>query len=354
MAQPLVSILIACRDREATIREAIDSALMQDYPHLEVIVSDSGSKDRSVELIKSYKDERLRAYFHQDRARIDNYRGLYYEYARGDLCLNIDGDDYLTDPSYISKAVAAYQANPGTVLVFAKEKILIDVQGKLIEETVNDRLPAVMDGTWFFAEFPKGYTFPIVTCLFDAGLAKEVEFFRKDIISLDWEALLKLVLHGKVCFLKENVAVYRRHANNSTKSLNVDWILEGAEFVENPYSYALHNKIFPKKMLDEWRSRLLKRYFLKHMVRALLLKQAETQALLEDKLRERYPELFEKIMRDVRYRLFKLVYRSKTITRLIFKYYVKQEGFYADLLTTTVQPEQHRAYHGLENAKQRQ
>jgi glycosyltransferase involved in cell wall biosynthesis len=350
MTQPLVSILIACRDSEGTIRAAIDSALMQDYARLEVIVSDSGSSDGSVAIIESYDDERLRAYYHRGRSRRDNYRGMYYEYAKGDLCLNIDSDDYLTDPSYISKAVSLFQANPGTVLVFAKAQILIEATGEIMEEPVNDSLPELMDGKWLFEVFPKGHNLPFVTCLADARLARKVEVFRIEDNSADWEAFLKLMLNGKVCFLKENVAVYRRHGNNSTKTLNVDWLLEGAGYIEHVYEYALRETQLSPERLRRWRSQLLKRNFIKHLVRAKLLGQPRTEQELAKRLGEQYPDVLSAIIRDPRYKLFKLVSRWRPVTRLIFKYYVKQEGFYRDLVTTAVQPEHHEAYHGLKKS----
>jgi glycosyltransferase involved in cell wall biosynthesis len=347
MTQPLVSVLIPCRNSETTIRAAIDSALMQDYGRLEVVVSDSGSTDGSVAIIKSYDDERLRTYFHKDRSRLDNYRGLYYEYAKGDLCLNVDSDDYLTDPSYISKAVSAFQANPGTVLIFAKAQVLIDATGEIIEEPVNDKLPAVMDGKWLFEIFPKGHNLPSTTCLVDARLAREVEIFRTDINSADWEAFLKLMLHGKVCFLRENVSVYRRHANNSTKTLNVDWLIEGASYVDHVYEYALRKELLPPETLRRWRLQLLKRYFIKTVVRTRLLGESRTEAELTERLRDQHPGVMKAIVRDPRYQLFNLVHRWRPVMRLIFRHYVKQEGFHTDLVTTVVLPEHHGTYHGL-------
>jgi glycosyltransferase involved in cell wall biosynthesis len=354
MTQPLVSILIPCRNSEKTVRQTIDSALMQDYPRLEVIVSDSGSSDGSVAIIKSYNDKRLRAYFHKDRARIDNYRGLYYDYAQGELCINVDSDDYLTDPSFITKAVAAFQANPGTVLVFAKTKILLDATGQLLDESVNDGLPAVMDGKWLFKVFPRGYTFPSLTCVHETQKARDVEIFSRDINSSDWEAFLKIILHGKVCFLQENVAVYRRHSGNATKTLNVEWIIDGADYVDGAYAYALRERLLPTATLDRWRLQLLKRYFLKQLVRVRILEQSQTEARLKEKLRERYPELSKEIMRDVRYKAFLLASKWKPIMRLGFKYYVKQEGFYEDLITSPALPEHHEAYHGLNRTAKRQ
>ncbi len=53
-SHPLVSVLIPCYNAERFIADAIDSALGQTYPNIEVVVVDDGSTDRSVEVIKSY------------------------------------------------------------------------------------------------------------------------------------------------------------------------------------------------------------------------------------------------------------------------------------------------------------
>lgn len=53
---PLVSIIINNYNYGRFLREAIDSALNQTYPHVEVIVVDDGSTDGSQEIITSYGD----------------------------------------------------------------------------------------------------------------------------------------------------------------------------------------------------------------------------------------------------------------------------------------------------------
>lgn len=55
-SDPLVSILIPCYNSERTVAEAIDSALAQTYPNVEVIVVDDGSTDDSTEVLASYGD----------------------------------------------------------------------------------------------------------------------------------------------------------------------------------------------------------------------------------------------------------------------------------------------------------
>ena len=50
--QPLVTVLIPAYNAEGTIRRALDSALAQDYPAIEIVVVDDGSTDHTVEIAR--------------------------------------------------------------------------------------------------------------------------------------------------------------------------------------------------------------------------------------------------------------------------------------------------------------
>src|SRR4051812_29781979 len=56
VSSPKVSILINNYNYARYLRECIDSCLAQDYENLEIIVVDDGSKDDSVEIVRSYGD----------------------------------------------------------------------------------------------------------------------------------------------------------------------------------------------------------------------------------------------------------------------------------------------------------
>ena len=114
---PLVSIIIPCYNTEDYISEAIDSALGQTYPDIEVIVIDDGSEDGSLEIIKSYGD-RIRWETGPNRgACAARNRGI--ELARGEFIQFLDADDLLL-PEKIELCLKAFTGDVD--VVFSEKK----------------------------------------------------------------------------------------------------------------------------------------------------------------------------------------------------------------------------------------
>jgi glycosyltransferase involved in cell wall biosynthesis len=54
MNRPLVSVIIAVKNGERFLADAIESVLVQDYPDYEIIVVDGHSVDRTADIATSY------------------------------------------------------------------------------------------------------------------------------------------------------------------------------------------------------------------------------------------------------------------------------------------------------------
>lgn len=93
MTDLLVSIIIPCYNGEAYVAEAIQSALDQTWPRVEVIVIDDGSTDGSLEVIRSFGDQiRWEAGPNRGGCAARN-RGS--ELANGEFVQFLDADDLL-------------------------------------------------------------------------------------------------------------------------------------------------------------------------------------------------------------------------------------------------------------------
>lgn len=94
MSEPLVSIIIPAYNAEATIGEALASALAQTYAALEVIIVDDGSGDRTAEIVEEVaaRDRRVTLLRQQNRG-VAAARNRAIEHARGEYIAPLDADD---------------------------------------------------------------------------------------------------------------------------------------------------------------------------------------------------------------------------------------------------------------------
>jgi glycosyltransferase involved in cell wall biosynthesis len=90
---PSVSIVIPCWNAEATIANAIDSALAQTHPRCEVIVVDDGSTDGSAAIIAGYGTRIVALHGPNRGGNAARNRGI--EVASGEWIQFLDADDVL-------------------------------------------------------------------------------------------------------------------------------------------------------------------------------------------------------------------------------------------------------------------
>ncbi len=93
--QPLVTIVITSYNYGKYVADAISSALSQTYRNIEVLVCDNASTDNSLEVIRSFSDERLRVIARPENVGIQrNHNDAILE-ARGDYVVFLSADDML-------------------------------------------------------------------------------------------------------------------------------------------------------------------------------------------------------------------------------------------------------------------
>jgi GT2 family glycosyltransferase len=112
---PLVTVLIDNYNYEQYLALAIDSALGQTYPFVEVIVVDDGSKDNSRAVIESYGD-RIKSVFKVNGGQGSAFNAGLPEITGEIVCL-LDADDVFV-PDKLEKVVSLFQSMPGVDWVF--------------------------------------------------------------------------------------------------------------------------------------------------------------------------------------------------------------------------------------------
>ena len=222
---PTVTILITTYNQEAFVGRAIASALAQDYSRVEVIVVDDASTDATASIVQAWAGDPRCRYERNPHnlGRVNNYHHALYDLAKGDWVLMLDGDDFLTDSQFISKALTAIEGQPGRPIMFVQA-------GQRIHCTAGQRpdvdvLPSIDDdqrvvggGDYLRLVFQTGF-FTHLGTLYNRQAALRVGFYTAQISSSDMDSLLRLALEGEVLLLRSIAGCWIQHGANASSGV---------------------------------------------------------------------------------------------------------------------------------------
>ena len=119
-----VSIIIPCYNNEEFVRNAIDSALNQKYPSIQVIVVDDGSSDHSLNIIRSFGDRiQWESQVNQGAPTARN-RGL--QLSTGKYVKFLDADDLLLPGSLALQVQQSADIGDGQKAIVYGEAIWVN------------------------------------------------------------------------------------------------------------------------------------------------------------------------------------------------------------------------------------
>ncbi|CAM2855630.1 glycosyltransferase family 2 protein [Helicobacter burdigaliensis] len=109
---PKVSVILTTYEREYFFTEAIESILEQDYPNLEIIISDDGSSDNTFSIASEYANDYpfIKVVQNSRTKGSAGNRNNGLDYASGDLVMLLDDDDLLFKEA-ISQMMEVYLQN---------------------------------------------------------------------------------------------------------------------------------------------------------------------------------------------------------------------------------------------------
>ena len=126
---PLISVVMCTYNTGKYIEEAIESVLAQTLTDFEYIIWDDGSTDNTREIVESFKDVRLR-YFYHENTGLGMALRLACAEARGKYIARMDSDD-ICFPERFIKEVDYLEKHPECVLV-SSAVYDIDADGNIL------------------------------------------------------------------------------------------------------------------------------------------------------------------------------------------------------------------------------
>jgi len=223
----MISVCMTSFNGEKFIKKQIFSILSQLSDNDELIISDDGSTDSTLEIINAFNDTRIRLVHHKpDVANLDKILGGYrvvaencanaLRFVRGNIVFLADQDD-LWDDNRVYMMCAALKENDLVMCNY----ILIDDNDELISQSPVYVRPPISSS--FIYNIVKS-RFMLCCIAFKAELLHYILPLPNNLLSMDQWIGGVATLKGDVAFLQEVYHLYRRHGNNvsftSEKSKN--------------------------------------------------------------------------------------------------------------------------------------
>ena len=208
-ASPLVSVIIPNHNYGRYLRQAVESALGQTYPHREVLVVDDGSDDDSEAVLRGYGG-RIR-WVRQSRQGGAAARNRGVAESRGTLLAFLDSDDRWL-PEKLERQVARWVAEPELGLVHCGVHF-IDAEGR--------RLGALCEGVegWAAPELLLFRRLTYVTGGSGSLVPREAfeaagGFDARLSTSADWDFYYRVAVRRRFGFVPEPLVEMRKHGTN--------------------------------------------------------------------------------------------------------------------------------------------
>jgi Glycosyl transferase family 2 len=248
--RPTVSICVPTFNGALWIREAIESALAQDFPDSEVVVCDDASSDDTVAVARQFEDTRVRVVANVERVGLARNWNRCVQASHGAYVKLLMQDDRLA-PDCVGRMLEVIRDDPEVGMVFSTREIELDDPADPASILFRERfgepharlgpLARVNDGRTLFAAMERDRFRDNLIGEPTAVLVSREALLRLGLFNVklrqltDLEMWLRIAYFYKVGFVSVPLVTFRVHkrsasvANERSGSDWLDrvWLLEG-------------------------------------------------------------------------------------------------------------------------------
>lgn len=245
MAAPHVTVLVPTYNHAAFLADTLDSILAQDYEAFDIVVSDDGSTDATVELARGYAErqpEKIRVLTVERNTGIAANFTRCVNAVRGELYAWCAGDDVML-PGKLSRQVAVMQQRPDAVVSVHDAEVFQSESGAVLGrfgEMYNGRREYLEGGVELLLR--PGYVTLPSTMMIRSSARPTHGYDDRLSFSNEWLYDVEVFRNGRCVPLNEVLLRYRRHPGNATASAEAARL--GTE--ENLIALALIQARFPE------------------------------------------------------------------------------------------------------------
>lgn len=162
---PLVTIGIPCYNAAKFIEIAVHSVLNQTFSNFELIITDDGSTDRTLEILRQIKDPRLKLIVDKENHGISYRLNQQIDMAQGKYFVRMDADDIMF-PDRVEKQILFLESHPDVDVVGTSAIIIGD----------DNEILGIRNSTF---NFSKPISFENSTVFIHPTVAGKTDWFRR-------------------------------------------------------------------------------------------------------------------------------------------------------------------------------
>jgi glycosyltransferase involved in cell wall biosynthesis len=206
--QPLISVAVCTYNGERFLREQLDSLIRQDYPNLEIIVSDDCSSDATLEILEEYAETHTQITVFQNSSNLGFVRNF-------EKCLRLCSGQYIAlcdqdDIWFPEKISSLYNEIGSADLIYSAVELIDHAGTKLSTPFPNvNRIEGRCHLALLFSNCVTGHT-----CLFKTQLLESALPIPSGVKLHDqWIAFVAASRSG-IKASPRVLSYYRKHDNN--------------------------------------------------------------------------------------------------------------------------------------------
>ena len=236
-----ISVCIPSYNHEKTIGYTIESILNQTYQNFELIISDDNSTDKTIEVVKSFQDTRIKIIENKINSGVSINCNIAIKNAQGNYISIIASDDIML-PTRLEKSINFLENNPEFMAVFGFVET-IDENNKLIDHNIRTvfnqdiDLNNILKKLFYNGNFLCAPSATIRKSIFD-----KIGYFNNCLPQLqDFDFWIRILVNNyKIKILSESLIQYRISGNNLS-AIDKPLTKLMATKINFEYSYILNN-----------------------------------------------------------------------------------------------------------------
>lgn len=208
---PKVTVMMTVYNGERYIATTIESILNQTYSDFEYLIVNNGSTDKTVDIIGSYNDSRIKLLHNETMLNLAESRNICFQEARGEYLAWIDADD-ISLPERLEKQVEVMEKYPEVGLCSTDLKC-IDEEG------------AVLGDKGWYQKSPIPLEWKLI---WENQIAQPTVMLRKSVVekhnfryrqdfppSEDYDLWCRMALVTHIYRIYDVLLLYRIHSNST-------------------------------------------------------------------------------------------------------------------------------------------